>query len=65
MSYETELEKAKNMVALVVLDFKDMVARRYTSPLTNRKVTLSLEVPFGAGELTGELGERIRMDKRD
>ena len=62
MTYESELEKGKSSMALVCLDFKEGVARRYVSPLVGRKVMLSLVVPFGEGELTGELVERIRMN---
>lgn len=64
MTYESELEKGKNSVALVCLDFKEGVARRYVSPLVNRKPTLSFVVPFVGQEITKELVESIRINEQ-
>ena len=64
MSYETELEKGKSSMALVCLDFTAGVARRYVSPLVNRKLTLSFVVPFVGQEITRDLVESIRMNEQ-
>ena len=64
MSYESELEKGKSSMALVCLDFKEGVARRYVSPMVGRKPTLLFVVPFAGQEITKELVESIRMNEQ-
>jgi len=64
-TYETQLEKSQATMALVCLDFKAEVARRYVSPLTNRKPTLSIVVPFSGSQLDAELIERIRLNQQE
>ena len=65
MTYETELEKAKSEIALVSIDFKNQVARRWVSPMVNRKPVLSVKVHFKEWEMTGELVERIRINNQE